>query len=174
MTKISGSHLITSRQKGGLDRLFVLGATAVFIIFILCSLYALALTPANPASWSMFVFFTLGLALLLIFEDNALPDLQKRKAPYAFAGWFFTWMFVAVLVSFFITMNLAHLGIAAMFGTIAFFLLTYTVAPEEKWMSFKQSVKTNTAGKVKKKFKSRKPKNKKPKKKKKKRKIAGF
>lgn len=117
---MTSTHLLTSRKKGA-DRLIVELAFFILVVFGLCSAYAIVLTSgSNPAAWSMAAFFWGGLVLLLIFEDNAFPSLDRRSFVFGAITWFFCWIFVAFLVSFLVTMNLAHLGSAVLFGVIVF------------------------------------------------------
>jgi len=131
-------------------------AVFILLIFTLCSAYAIYLNPTNPAAWSMAVFFIFGFAMLVCFEDNVFPDLPTRKIPHALITWFFAWMFVALLISFLITMNMAHLAIAIMFGAIVFVGSTYVFSSEARWTNFKTTTKAKTGGAIKKKVKSTK------------------
>ena len=180
VNKKRSPNFITAREKGTPGRLIVLVATFFFIIFILCSLYAVLSQPTNPAAWSMMAFFTVAFLLMLAWEDNLLPDLPRNKIIPAALSWFFLWIFVAFFVSFMFTMNLGHLALAIMFGFIVFIGWTYTVANEQQWGSFKSNTGgrfknyvRNSASKIPKRKES-KPKRSKKKKKKKKWKIARF
>lgn len=144
------THIITSRNKGESGRIIIQLAVAAFIIFTLCSLYALYLQPTNPAAWVMTTFFIVGLLLILTYEENVFPKLVRQKLPYAIAAWIIGWIFVAYFVSFLITMNLTHLGIALVFGIIVVLGAIYVIANENQWSNFKTKAKANTGGKIKK------------------------
>lgn len=119
--KNRSTHLLTARSKGTADRFLMLFAIFIFTVFGLCSAYAIILTSgSNAAAWSMAAFFWGGLLLMLVFEDNTFPSLDRKSFAFGAITWFFVWIFVAFLVSFLITMNLAHLGAAALFGVIVF------------------------------------------------------
>jgi len=143
-------NLFTSREKG-LDRVLITFATAIFLIFSICSAYAIILNATNPVAWSMAAFFTLGLLLLLGYEKNMFPDIPKKKIPGAVFTWFFAWLFVAFLVSFIATLNIAHMTMAILFGTIVFIGSTYVVTSEKGWKKFKAKTRIKNPFKKKKK-----------------------
>ena len=157
------SHLFSERQPGTGRSLVFLGI--VFLsIFTLCSVYTLILTPTNPIAWSMTAFFAIALCILLFSEDNVLPKLEKKKSPHAAVAWFFSWVFIAFLVSFIVSMNAAHLAMAILFGFVTIVLFSYVLLPDARWVAAKQTVKNNTAGRVSKRLnlkKRKKNKNKK-------------
>ena len=114
--KNRSSHLFTSRT--GFDRLILLLALTAFGFLSLCSLYAISLVPSNPAAWSMATFFIVGLMLLLLFEENTFPSIDKEIFPGFAVSCLFAWIFVAFLVSFLVTMDLTHLAGAVLFGSV--------------------------------------------------------
>lgn len=173
MTKKRGKsqHLFTSSENDT-HRLLIMLGIVIFLFFILCSAYAIMMVPSNPAAWSMAAFFVLGFMMLVGFEENVFPDIDRHKLPHTIVTWFFAWIFVAFLVSFLITMNFAHMGMAVLFGVVVFLGSIYVAASEKGWNNFKTKTKVNTSGKIKAKLHI-KSKKKKPKKTKKKR-IAGW
>jgi hypothetical protein len=144
--------LFTSRE--GFDRVLVGIAITIFLIFSICSAYAIILNATNPVAWSMAAFFTLGLLLLLGYEKNMFPDIPKKKLPGAVVTWFFAWLFVAFLVSFLATLNIAHMAMAILFGTIVLLGSTY-VLTDKGWNKIKTKMtrKINPFKKKKKKAK---------------------
>jgi len=154
MKKAKSTHIITSRDKGA-QRVLVLLGVGISLLLILCSIYAVTQVPLSPAGWAMVVFFAGLLVLLLTYEDNVMPDLDLKKMPFAGVAWFFSWIFVAMLVSFLITMNLGHLIMAALFGFITLMCTSYVATPEKKWGNFKEKVKDKTTRKVSTKVKSK-------------------
>lgn len=143
--KSKSPNFVTAREKGTAGRLLILVATTLFIIFTLCSAYAILLQPTNPAAWSMLAFFVGTFLIVVTWEDNLFPDLPKSKVLPAIVAWFFMFIFVAFFVSFIFTMNVGHLVLAILFGTIVFLSTTYTVTNEQQWGSFKK----NTGGRFK-------------------------
>lgn len=154
MKKAKSTHVLTSREKGG-QRLLVLFGVAILILFTLCSVYAVTQVPLSPAGWAMLVFFSGLLILILMHEENMFPALEWRKTPFAVVAWFFWWIFIAMIASFLITMNLGHFVMAVLFGLIALLSTGYVVTPEKKWGNFKEKVKDKTTRKVSKKVKSK-------------------
>jgi len=143
------THLLTARQKGQSGRILIQLAIVAFVIFALCSFYALYLEPANPAAWVMAIFFVVGLFIILTYEENVFPDLPKQKLPYAIGAWILGWIFVAYFVSFIATMNTTHLTIALVFGFVLVLGAIYVIANEKQWANFKTKAKSNTGGRIK-------------------------
>jgi len=166
ITKKKSPHVITSRDKGATDYLLVNVASAIFIIFILCSAYAIMLSPANPAAWSMAAFFIIGFVMLLGWEDNIFPDLPRKKVPFAIMTWFFAWVFAAFLVSFLVTFNISHLTLAVLIGVFLGLTGSYTMTNEQQWGGIKEGIRTKPGAGVRKAFrmKEKPKKQKKPKK----------
>ena len=142
--------IITSISKGAGDRLFVLVTAFVLMLFVLVSAYAIALSFTNPAAWAMLAFFGILFFILLGHEENIFPVLSMRKTPYAVVTLFFTFMFVAYMVSCITNLSLAHGVFATIFGIIVVFSALYVLFPEKRWIAMKHNVKKNTGGRVKK------------------------
>jgi len=164
--KKNSSHLFSERPPG-LERNLVFISIVLLALFTLCSTYTLVLAPTNPIAWSMLVFFLILLLMVLFSENNVMPKMEKKKTPHAAVAWFFSWVFIAMLVSFLNSMNAAHLAMAIIFGSVAFIGFSYVILPQEKWVAAKKTVRQNTAGKISSKLKTKK--RKKPKRKVKKR-----
>jgi quinol-cytochrome oxidoreductase complex cytochrome b subunit len=163
-------HIITDRNKGSLDRYLVLAAVVLLIIFSLCSAYAVMLQPTNAATWSMAVFFIVPLVLLLMFEHNTLPDIDRKKILPASITWFFSWIFIAFFMSFVFTMEMAYLAMAILFGIIVVIGSMFCVSNERRWRRFKAKLTAGQSEEKQKKKSKKKPK----KKSKKKRRFARF
>jgi signal transduction histidine kinase len=150
---------------------FVKAVIFFLALFTAVSAFAIIQQPESPAAWSMATFFALLLAMVLGFEENMFPNLAMGKVPTAVITWFFAFIFVAFFVAFLTTMTFAYLVVAAMFGLIVFIAGTYTIASEEQWGKFKESVASNTTRKISKSVGKKLPKRKKRKKPKRKKKT---
>lgn len=176
MKQANSTHLFTSRKKGAADRSIFLLAVLLLTAFTLCSFYAIYQQPTSPASWSMAIFFGAGLILILLGEENVLPNIKKEKAPFAALTWFSAWIFAAFFVSYLLTYNWMHLFMTILFGVLFFAGITYSTTDKEGRKIIRAKTSSGTKKGFNKAF-NRKPKTKKPKKKKKskkKRRIKSF
>jgi len=141
-------HIVTSRQRGNADRTILLLVVALCFIFVLCSVYAIYLQPDNPAAWAMAAFFLVGMLIILGHEENAFPDLTRKKLPYAIIVWLFAWILAAYVVSFLLDMQLGSGFIIVLFGIIVVLGGAFVLANETQWTNFKTKTKDKTSRKI--------------------------
>jgi len=130
-----GAGYFTSRPPP-LGLLIVLAITGL-ALFTIMSIYFAIVSGGNSAAIMMILFFGVPLAFIIGVEENAFPDLPKRKWK-SMALFYVTAIFVIPLVgSLFISFNIALILLLIIFAIPMALGLIHLVTSEEKWFDFR-------------------------------------
>jgi hypothetical protein len=117
--------------------LVIVIAIAVLTLFLIMSVYFAIVSAGNPAAIMMVLFFAIPLLFILGVENNAFPDLPKRKWKTVVL-FYITGLFVIPLVgSIFISFNVALLVTLIIFAIPMAFAAIHLATSEEGWTSFR-------------------------------------
>ena len=152
---------ITSRQGPG--GIVTVALTFFLFIMVLMSLYSIVMTSGHAAAWMMLVFFGIPLMFVLSVEDNAFPNLEKRKYKTIILFYFTALIVIPFAVSMFVSFNVAVLIIFVIFIIPLIFSAAHLFSKEQKWNEFRKAlrekkpkIKSKRLKKVTSKFKKKK------------------
>ena len=130
---------LTSRP-GPMGLVIVL-AIALLALFVIISIYFAIVSAANPAAIMMVLFFAVPLLFILGVEENAFPDLSKRKWTSVVA-FYITGLFVIPIIgSIFFSFNVVLLLMLIIFGVPMVISAIHLATTEESWNMFKDNSK---------------------------------
>jgi len=166
MAKAKKKGYLTSREWP--TGLFIWFATVFLILMLMMSIYQTAITGGvNPATWLMIIFFSIPLLFILGVENNAFPDLSKRKWPSLVVFYFCAMMVIPFAVSSLISFNIAIIIVAIIFGIPLLLSTIHLLTSENTWFDFKAkskeklapkgSIRKKISAKIKSKTKKKKP-----------------
>ena len=159
--KTKSKGYITSRQ--GPEGIVTVAVTFFLFIMVLMSLYSIVMTSGHAAAWMMLVFFGIPLMFVLSIEDNAFPNLEKRKYKSIILFYFTALIVIPFAVSVFVSFNVAVLIIFVIFFIPLAISAIHLFSREQKWNEFRKTmhdkrpkIKSKRLKKVTAKFKKKK------------------
>jgi hypothetical protein len=122
--------------------LLIVLAIAVLGLFTIMSVYFAIASSGNPAAIMMIFFFGVPLLFIIGIEENAFPDLPKRKWK-SVVLFYFTVLFVIPMIgSLFVSFNIALTLTLIIFGIPMAFATIHMASTEAGWYNFRVRSRT--------------------------------
>jgi hypothetical protein len=154
---------ITSRT--GSDGMIILVLTVLLAIFVIISIYSIILTSGHAASLVLLLLFAVPLMFILGVENNAFPNLPKRKYKSTVLFYFTAIFVIPMVFSVFIEFNIALLITLIIFGVPMIIAVVHLATDDKGWIRFSDNSKKvgarikkgakNTKQRIKKRFKKK-------------------